>query len=187
MRDAIRDLVDALRPLDRLEAEHREDVLSWLDSGADIFRTAKPATPPKHLVSYCLVVDRECEHALLVDHRDAQRWLPAGGHIEPGEHPVDAARREIIEELRISPPFHRSVGETPLFVTVTETGGRSQSHTDVSLWFVFEARRDTVLSADDDEFVDARWWAMNDIRPADGVRFDPHLPRFVEKLRRHVT
>ncbi len=187
MREAIRDLVDAISPVDELEAEHRQDVLSWLESDAGIFRTAKPATPPKHLVSYCVVVDRSGEHALLVDHRDAQRWLPAGGHVEPGEHPVDTARREIDEELRISPPFHRSVGEVPLFVTVTKTGGRSQSHTDVSLWFVFEASRDTKLSADEGEFAGVRWWAATDISPAEGVRFDPHLPRFVDKLHRHVN
>jgi 8-oxo-dGTP pyrophosphatase MutT (NUDIX family) len=186
VREAIRDLVEAVNPHDALEAEHREDVLSWLESDVEIFRTAKPATPPKHLVSYCVLVDRDGEHVLLVDHRDAQRWLPAGGHIEPGEHPVDAARREVNEELRISPPFHRGVGEVPLFVTVTRTGGRSASHTDVSLWFVFEASTDEAVSADEGEFVGVRWWQVNDIRPCESGRFDPHLPRFVEKLRRHV-
>ena len=35
---------------------------------------------------------------LLQWHRKLARWLPPGGHIEPGELPDDAARREVLEE-----------------------------------------------------------------------------------------
>ncbi len=35
---------------------------------------------------------------LLHWHRKLQRWLPCGGHIEPGETPDEAARREVLEE-----------------------------------------------------------------------------------------
>lgn len=40
---------------------------------------------------------------LLVHHRALQRWLPLGGHIEPGEDPISAVHREALEEsgLRI--------------------------------------------------------------------------------------
>lgn len=34
-------------------------------------------------------------------HRKNQMWLPAGGHLEPGEDPVGAALREIREEFAI--------------------------------------------------------------------------------------
>ena len=36
--------------------------------------------------------------ALLHRHRKLGMWLPCGGHIEPGELPDDAARREVLEE-----------------------------------------------------------------------------------------
>jgi hypothetical protein len=57
IRAAIRDEVASILPLDELEETHRSDALAWIDSGAPLCRTAKPATPPKHLVSYIAVVD----------------------------------------------------------------------------------------------------------------------------------
>ncbi len=42
------------------------------------------------------VVDQGC--VLLHWHRKLARWLPPGGHIEPGELPDDAAVREVAEE-----------------------------------------------------------------------------------------
>jgi 8-oxo-dGTP pyrophosphatase MutT (NUDIX family) len=49
VRAAIRDEVASILPLDELEETHRSDTLAWIDSGATLCRTAKPATPPKHL------------------------------------------------------------------------------------------------------------------------------------------
>jgi 8-oxo-dGTP pyrophosphatase MutT (NUDIX family) len=34
-------------------------------------------------------------------HRKNQMWLPAGGHLEPGEDPVEATLREIREEFAL--------------------------------------------------------------------------------------
>jgi 8-oxo-dGTP diphosphatase len=183
----IRTLVEKIVPCDPEEAEHRLAALAWIDGGSEIFRTAKPATPPQHLVSYCVLIDADREAVLLVDHRDAERWLPTGGHVEIGEHPADAASREILEELRITPRFHRAGGADPLMVTVTRTHGRSESHTDVSLWFVLEAASDTVLTPDEAEFADTKWWRFDDIQTDIGVEFEPHLPRFIAKLRAHVA
>jgi len=182
MREVVRSIVSEIAPLDPEEAAHRGDVIRWLDAGSDIFRTVKPATPPKHLVSYCVLVDTGARRILLVDHRDAQRWLPTGGHVDPGEHPAEAARREIQEELGISPAFHPAIGDTPLMVTVTETAGVSESHTDVSLWFAFNGSTEAPLSPDASEFVDTRWWTFDEVAHGPGTRFDPHVPRFIDKL-----
>lgn len=66
-RAAIRREVALIRPFDEQEENHRADALAWIDSGALLFRTAKPAIPPKHLVSYFAVVDGW--NILLVDHK----------------------------------------------------------------------------------------------------------------------
>ena len=187
MREIVRQLVKEIVPVDSIESEHRLRVLRWLDSSDGIFRTAKPATPPKHLVSYCVLVDTADREVLLVDHRDAQRWLPTGGHVEVDEHPVDTATREILEELGVEPRFHRSIGPKPLMVTVTLTQGRSEPHTDVSLWFVFDGSAEHVLTPDETEFADARWWSFDDVVEDGPVAFDPHLPRFIGKLGACVT
>jgi len=187
VRENLRALIADIDPLDAEEAEHKAGVLAWVDSAAPFYRTAKPATPPKHLVAYCVLVDSERRSTLLVDHRDAGLWLPTGGHVDADEDPAAAARREIEEELAIRPEFHATTGPSPLMVTETETVGTSRPHTDVSVWFVFDGAEQQSLEPDDGEFVDARWWSFDDIVHGPGTRFDPNLPRFVEKLCRFIA
>ncbi|GCE37851.1 NTP pyrophosphohydrolases including oxidative damage repair enzymes [Rhodococcus wratislaviensis] len=182
----VHDLVSALRPLDNLEGEHRADTQSWIANTDDIFRRAKPATPPRHLVSYTVVVDPTDLSVFLVDHINAGLWLPTGGHVEPGEHPTETARRETREELGIDADFDIA-GSEPLFLTVTTTVGVDNGHVDVSLWYVVAAHRDTEFTLDPDEFRDGRWWTVDEILDTDPRRFDPHFPRFIHKLRSLVS
>ena len=70
----IRKLAEGITPLDRLEDEHRSQVLCWLSRTDDVFRRARPRTPAQHLVSYFLVVDPEGRHVLLADHIKAGMW-----------------------------------------------------------------------------------------------------------------
>ena len=100
IRAEIRSEVASIRPVDELEETHQADALAWIDSGAPLYRIAKPATPPTHLVSYFAVVDGD--HILPVDHKSAQLWLPTGGHVEQGEHPRETVTRELKEELGLS-------------------------------------------------------------------------------------
>lgn len=174
MRAEIREEVELIRPLDDLERESKLDVLAWIDSGAELCRLEKPATPPKHLISYFAVVDDE--HLLLVDHINAELWLPTGGHVDPGEHPRDTALREAGEELSIEGEFLK---EGPVLVTVTETVGKTAGHTDVSLWYVLRGDRSAKLDFDDSEFHEVRWFHKNDV-PLD--RTDKHMSRFLRKL-----
>lgn len=51
---------------------------------------------PRHFVATGYVV-RDGK-TLLLFHKKLQMWLPPGGHIDEGELPEDAARREILEE-----------------------------------------------------------------------------------------
>lgn len=174
MRAHIRDELKAIEPLDVTEREHLADALAWVNSGAELCRIAKPATPPKHLVSYFAVVDSE--HILLVDHKNAQLWLPAGGHVEPNEHPRATVLRELKEELGFAASH---AIESPVMVTCTTTVGLTAGHTDVSLWYLVHADRTQNISYDRSEFNSVCWFPLSE---APLHRADPHLGRFIKKL-----
>lgn len=174
MRSRIRQEIERIQPLDDLEQATKENVLTWIDSGVEICRLEKPAVPPKHLIAYFAVVDDD--HILLVDHINAELWLPTGGHVEPGEHPRAAALREAREELSIAGEF---LVDYPLFLTITETVGNTAGHTDVSIWYALRGNRMAQLDFDESEFHQVRWFHRNDV-PLH--RTDRHMARFLEKL-----
>jgi 8-oxo-dGTP diphosphatase len=179
MRERIRDEICSIEAFDGLERAHIAQALAWVDSGAELCRLAKPATPPMHLVSYFVLVDDG--HILLVDHKNAQLWLPAGGHVEPGEDPRTTVARELEEELGIA--AGHAIG-APLMITCTMTVGLTAGHTDVSLWYVVRANRFTPMTFDHSEFTAIAWFAFADIP---WQRADPHLARFVAKLGRPAS
>lgn len=176
IRDEIYQSILAIEPFDSVERQHIDFALGWLESGAGIFRTQKPATPPIHLVSYFVLFSPEKSKMLLVDHKNAELWLPSGGHVEPGENPKDTVTREVKEELGIEGEFLFS---SPLFLTVTETVGKVMQHTDISLWYVLKGDPDDLLTPDEEEFHQVHWFGMDDIP---FKRSDPHLKRFIEKM-----
>ena len=176
IREEIRQLILAIRPLDVVERQHIDFVVKWIDSGVEIFRTHKPATPATHLVSYFLVYAPEQSKVLLVDHKKAELWLPPGGHIEANEHPKETVIREAKEELGIEAEF---LFDEPLFVTVNQTVGNITQHCDVSLWYVLKGNPNHEFIYDTDEFNQIRWFEMDAI-PFE--RSDPHLKRFIEKM-----
>jgi 8-oxo-dGTP pyrophosphatase MutT (NUDIX family) len=152
------------------------DAMNWVTSGAPLFRLEKPATPPKHLVSYFPVVDGE--YILLVDHKNAKRWLPTGGHVEAGEDPRATVVRELREELGIE-ASEEEIG-APLIVTVTETVGLTSGHTDVSLWYPVKRSRTEPIKYDESEFNEVRWFHFSE---APLGQSDPNLGDFLLKLR----
>ncbi|MBA3721208.1 MAG: NUDIX domain-containing protein [Parachlamydiaceae bacterium] len=181
IRDRICDIVSAIRPLDDIERQHVNFVLSWIQSDVEIFRIEKPATPPIHLVSYFLVFSPEQSKVLLVDHKKAELWLPPGGHVELNEDPKDTVVREAIEELGITAEF---IFEKPLFVTVTKTVGNVIQHTDVSLWYALKWNPEDPLIYDKDEFHQIRWFEIDEV-PFE--RSDPHLRRFIKKIKENYV
>ena len=181
----IRHQVGSIPPYDALEREHIADVLGWIDSGVNIFRIEKPDNPPKHLVSYFVLVDPDSNSLLLVDHIKAQLWLPSGGHVDMNETPRDTVVRELREELNKDAVFLRN-DDKPFFVTVNETGGLTPGHVDVSLWYLVRGDAKEFLSYDKTEFNDIEWFTFDEVLASDPVIFDRHMPRFTRKLVQYL-
>jgi 8-oxo-dGTP pyrophosphatase MutT (NUDIX family) len=181
MRATIADIVRSIQPYDALEQAHLAATIAWIESDAPLYRSAKPATPPQHLVSYFVVFDPTTDHLLLVDHKKAGLWLPSGGHVEPGEHPHTTVTRELWEELHLRADF---LFPQPIFLTVTQTVGTTVGHTDVSLWYVLRGDERHEIEYDRDEFQQIAWFPL-DALPLE--RADPHMQRFATKLRHYLA
>jgi 8-oxo-dGTP diphosphatase len=177
IREYIHHLISAISPYDDVESEHIHDACLWIESGAPIFRVQKPDVPNKHLVSYFVLFDEVYQKILLVDHKKALLWLPAGGHVEIDEDPKTTVSRECLEELNVTADFWE---QNPLFLTSTLTVGLTAGHTDVSLWYVLKGDSNKAYEFDKCEFNDVRWFQLDDI-PRD--KSDPHMRRFIEKLK----
>ncbi|MFE1949717.1 NUDIX hydrolase [Streptomyces sp. NPDC059524] len=175
-------LIGAIEPWDDLERDHRETATRWIVGGAPIYRVRKPDVPAMHLVCYFVVLDQTRGQLLLVAHRKAGLWLPAGGHVEPGEDPWAAVVRECREELDIGAEASPVTGRAPLFLSVTETRGQG-THTDVSLWYLLDADADSITSYDQAEFSAIRWLTEEQVLGEPVELLDPHMHRFVHKLQ----
>lgn len=175
---AVRKLVAGIVPGDAAESAHQRDALTWLDSTHDIYRRAKPATPPQHLVSYTVLMDPAAGSVFLVDHRLSGLCLPPGGHVEPDEDPARTARREAREELGVEADFSLA-GERPVFITVTRTvaSAADAGHTDVSLWYVLAGHRELPVTLDPREFSGGRWWSAEEVEAAQAAAARPGAVR----------
>ena len=176
IRSQIHQIVSSMSPLDELEQDHICFVLDWIESGSEIFRIEKPATPDIHLVAYFVIASTEMDQVLLVDHKKAELWLPPGGHVDPGEDPKETVRREAKEELGIEVEF---LSDEPIFLTVTKTVGNIPKHTDVSLWYLLKGDPNQPMDYDLSEFHQIRWFGIDEIPFG---KSDPHMKRFIDKM-----
>lgn len=181
IRTYIHDEIAAVQPLDQMERKHIDDALSWIKSGAPLFRIESPDKPPKHLVSYFVLIDPEHKSILLGDHIKAQLWLPSGGHVLPDESPKQTVLRESVEELSKEAVFLRG-NEHPLFITVNQTVGLTPGHTDVSLWYVLRGSVHEYIHYEKRELQEVNWFTFDEILQSDPAIFDRHMQRFTRKL-----
>ncbi|MEV6850770.1 NUDIX domain-containing protein [Actinoplanes sp. NPDC051411] len=178
LRSSIRRTIAAIAPLDPAEASAQSSVLSWIDSGAPLFRERGPV-PPRHLAVYFALLDPDRRRVLQVDHLKAGAWVFPGGHVDT-EEPAAAVRREASEELTVDADF--LLGDEPLFVTESVTRPPGE-HVDVTLWFILRGDSAMALSADPAEFRGLRWVSVDERDDWLGSCYAPdQVARFLTKV-----
>jgi 8-oxo-dGTP pyrophosphatase MutT (NUDIX family) len=144
--------VAARTPVDDREHESIGHVLTTVPRLAEPFDVD---ADPTHITGSALIVGPR--GIVLLRHRRLGIWVQPGGHVDPGETPWDAARREAIEETGLPVRF---LGTQPELAHVdVHPGGRGHTHLD--LRYLFQAD-DADPAPPDDESQEVGWYGWDD-------------------------
>jgi 8-oxo-dGTP pyrophosphatase MutT (NUDIX family) len=121
-----------------------------------------PADAPRRAFSVAIFC-RNGGAILLVRHRRLGTWLPVGGEIEPGETPLEAARRELREETGLAGAFPDGTGVdgTPPGLIGYEEHLAGAKGLHMNFAFVADVASRELAACD--EWDEARWVAAGDL------------------------
>jgi 8-oxo-dGTP pyrophosphatase MutT (NUDIX family) len=148
----IRAVVAEHVPTSLREEKAKERFLAELDRLSDPYNEH---ADPTHVTASAIVVGTR--GTVLHLHKRLGRWMQPGGHIDPGETPPVASRREAVEELGL-PVEHPEDGPRLIHLDVHEA---ALGHTHLDLRYLL------LGSADDPhpppgESPEARWYAWDE-------------------------
>jgi 8-oxo-dGTP pyrophosphatase MutT (NUDIX family) len=142
------------RPVDGREARSRHRILVALGR---LPRPFDREADPTHVTGSAIVVG--LGGVLLHRHKRLGLWIQPGGHLEPGESPWEAARREAAEETGLR--FAEWPAGPPALVHVDVHPG-GQGHVHLDLRYVLEVEGDPTPRPAAGESQEVRWFAWPD-------------------------
>lgn len=112
-------------------------------------------------------------------------WFSAGGGLNDGERPEDAARREVFEETGIA--VDEVVG--PLWTRDTEFGFLGKHYVVHEIYFLARVRAVTVDMSgcetyETDSIHTYRWWSVDELRASDETIYPPGLADLLARVLR---
>jgi 8-oxo-dGTP pyrophosphatase MutT (NUDIX family) len=128
LRELVRRAVTEREPIDAVERASIERLLVEFDRLADPFDEHGDRV---HVTGSAIVTGPR--GVVLLRHKRLGFWLQPGGHVERGESPWDAARREAGEETGLDVAFAElDTGGMPVLAHVdVHSGGRGHTHLDL--------------------------------------------------------
>jgi 8-oxo-dGTP pyrophosphatase MutT (NUDIX family) len=140
-------------------------LLRWQLSRGDALD--QRTTFPGHVTTSALVLSRDYEQILMIDHVTIGRWLQPGGHYESAATLAESAAREALEETKVQGlvlhPWHQG-GDLPLVIDSHDVPGKASRHEPPHVHhdfqYLFVADAEAPLVAQEDEVHAARWQAL---------------------------
>jgi 8-oxo-dGTP pyrophosphatase MutT (NUDIX family) len=147
-------LVDVGR-LAPVDATERRDIARLVGEVARLADPFDRHADPVHVTGSGFVIGRR--GVVLLRHLKIDAWMQPGGHLDPGETPWDAARREVGEETGLDVGF---LGGTPELAHVS-VHDVPDGHTHLDLRYLFDGG-DADPAPPAGESQDVRWCAWPD-------------------------
>jgi 8-oxo-dGTP pyrophosphatase MutT (NUDIX family) len=143
------DEVSRIEPVDAREETSKKRLLE----GLAMPRPFSEQADPTHVTASAIVTGPQ--GVLLHFHKKLHLWLQPGGHIEDGEAPWDAARREVLEETGLrAVPLH---GESQVFHVDVHSAG---AHVHLDLRYLLTASGTPAPPPDESQLV--RWFTWEE-------------------------
>jgi 8-oxo-dGTP pyrophosphatase MutT (NUDIX family) len=160
LRTVVRAALEARTPIDERERRSIERFLAELDRLEDPF---DEHDDPTHVTGSSIVIGPR--GVLLLRHRRLGMWMQPGGHLDPGENPWDAARRETTEETGLDVRFAGTdgddAGELGPPLAHIDVHPASKGHTHLDLRYLLDGG-DADPAPPPHESQDVRWFSWPD-------------------------
>lgn len=164
--------------IEAYDGPYRPDFLQLLRGTGDPF--SRHQFVPGHITASCYVID-DRGRLLLHHHRRLNRWLQMGGHVEPGEQPVDAALREAAEESGLRDLQLMQDGIADLDVHVIPAGRGEPEHRHFDVRYIARTVSPEAIAMDAQESNELIWVDLD--RAAFLMKGEESL-RVLHKIRR---
>lgn len=172
----IASLLASYIPDDPDEIRYRTDMLRLAARG-DI--TARDHFDPGHFTASAFVLHPSEPKVALVHHAKIRKWVQPGGHIDPGETPEGAARREVLEEIGLGDLASLGSGLFDIDIHAFPGGvGSDPGHLHFDLRMAYRSLQDEMTP--NSEVLEAVWVPLAE---AGGIPLDRSVARPMAKLR----
>ena len=156
---SLKEEILAFQPFNEQEEKDKYEILSWLDSGEDIFtRNCTKA----HLTASAWVVSPDLKQVLMAYHKLYDSWAWLGGHCDGETDPRKTALKEVREESGLQ--NIRLLKDDICSLEVLTVDGHEKhgeyvsSHLHLNLTYLVEADPDEALHVKEDENTGVRWF-----------------------------
>ena len=179
----------AFTPENEQETRDKALLLSWLESGTEIYTRNNPVA---HLTASAWVVSPDRKYVLMAYHKIYDSWAWLGGHADGERDLQEVARREAMEESGITRV--NALQDAPISLEILTVDGHEKrgayvcSHLHLNVTYLFEADQDQALSLCPEENSGVAWIPVDEIgkystEPWFVERIYAKLCRKVEKMQ----
>jgi 8-oxo-dGTP pyrophosphatase MutT (NUDIX family) len=130
-----------------------------------------------HVTGSAFIVAPDLDRILFVHHAKLDLWLQPGGHCEPGETAIEAARREALEETGVEVEPWPGTGLFDIDIHPIPARGEVPAHFHYDARYLFVARVGSVTVSEESHAVE--WLALGEAMRRNDV---PSISRPIGKL-----
>jgi 8-oxo-dGTP diphosphatase len=180
VQQGFRDTLDSLLRQD--DPGNKSTSARFIERLAD-GRLTRDENPADHFCVYFAAYDPELPGVFMGEHIKAGLWLFNGGHVDLGEVPAEALRREMDEEWGKGVCVTRVSSPQLLSITLIDNPARQTCRTHYDIWYFVEVSQETFAPSRArlaEEFHQCRWLTLAD---AGQMVTDPNTQRALEFLK----